>query len=119
MEDYGIAYTEVPADSLFREFNVEEDFKDSAIEIGNNIEIRPYDVFLRDSNGYPLNVDVRDGNAFVESIAGTVCTQPLTATDIISFVRDASEAVEDQLASYKISEEDKNKLLAIIDSLKK
>jgi hypothetical protein len=119
LEDYRIAYVVIPADSLFKKFNVENDFRDAGIELGNTIEIRVADVYLRDTNGYPLEVGVHNGNAFVESCAGTVCTKPLRATDVVDFVRDASQAVEDQLTGYKISEDDKKKLLAIKDSLEK
>jgi hypothetical protein len=113
LKSYKVAYVQIPARYLFSEFNIEEEFKTLNIELSDTIEIRQDSVVIRDMNGYPLEIHVQDGNARIESPPGTVCIEPLKASDIIYFVTAASQNIKDQLSGYELSDEDKNKLIAI------
>lgn len=80
---YDIPRVSVSKHFLFTELNIEREFpSDTQFQ---DIEIEPGEVIIRDYDGYPLDVYVQNGNAYIESEAGVVCREGLNAKDIIHF----------------------------------
>jgi len=119
LEEAKVDYIEIPTYSLFQQYLIEDDFKNMPIELGYALEIRADNVFLRDRNNYPYEVRVNNGNACVDSQAGTVCTRPLEVKDIYDFISSASESIKRKLCAYEITDADKEKIVSIINTLEK
>lgn len=115
LERYNIPRVSISSGLLFSEFNIEPDFS-SNTRFGD-IEIEQDDLVIRDSGGYRYTVHVDDGNAYIESEAGTVCQEGLNVADLVHFIKHASEEIEKQLSRYSITEDDKKRLVAIKDAL--
>ena len=113
IKKYNIPRIYVDANFLFSEYNMEPQFSET--RLGDQIEIEPREVIIRDSDGYSLTVLVNEGNAYILSQADTVCVEGLYAKDIITFLKQASEQIERQIRKYRISEDDKK----VLDAIKK
>jgi hypothetical protein len=117
MKDYNVPRISISAHFLFSDFKIEQPFVDSHVELSGDIEIEQDDVIIRDENGYPLEVKVKNGIAYVDSEAGIVCREGLKATDIIFFIKEASEEIEKEMRKYRISKDDRKVLETILNSL--
>jgi len=117
LRKYHIPRICVSANLLFTECNIEPEFINNNIEFQDDIEIEQNRVVIRDSNNYAAEIEVKKGNACVESEAGTVCREGLNAEDLVYFLQNASEQIENSIGRYRISEEDQEKLDAIKKAL--
>jgi hypothetical protein len=117
MKKYNIPRIYISHYFLFSGLKIEQPFADMSVKLGGDIEIEQDAVIFRDSNDYPLAVEVKNGIAYVNAPAGVVCREGLRATDIIYFIRKASEEIEKEIKKYGISEDDKKVLEAILNSL--
>lgn len=117
LKKYSIPRVYVSANLLFTEYNIEPEFSDRDIEFQSDIEIEQNSVVIRDKNGYALEIKVENGNAYIESPAGTVCEEALNTEDLIYFIQHASEKIRDQICKYRISKEDQEKLNTIKKAL--
>lgn len=117
LQKYNIPRVHVSVDLLFTELNIEPEFKDSNVDFQDSIEITQSDILVRDTNDYPLEVIVHNGNAYIESVADTMCVEALNADDIVHFITRASEEIESQISRYRISNDDKKRLHTIKDAL--
>ena len=115
VQKYSIPRIYINAFFLFSEFNIEPEFATYDTKLQDDIEIEASRVIIRDSNGYPLDVNVQEGNAYVESEAGIVCKEGLKAANIIDFIKKASEEIEKEIRKYRISEDERK----ILDSIRK
>jgi hypothetical protein len=117
LRKYHIPRIYVTAGLLFAKYNIEPEFANKNIEFRKHIEIEPDRVVIRDLDNYAFEIEVKNGNAYIESEAGTVCMDGLSAGDLITFVHEASEEIESDISRYHISEEDQEKLITIKKAL--
>jgi len=117
LRKYHIPRICVSANLLFTEYNIEPEFANKNIEFQDNIEIEQNRVVIRDSDNYAVEIEVKKGNAYIESEAGTVCREGLNAEDLVYFLQNASEQIENSIGRYRISKEDQEKLDAIKKAL--
>lgn len=117
LRKYDVPRIAVSASLLFTGYNIEPEFADQNIEFQGDIEIEQDRIVIRDTSNYALEIEVENGNAYIQSPAGTVCEEGLNAGDLIYFLQHASEEIEDSIGRYRISAEDQEKLNAIKKAL--
>jgi hypothetical protein len=115
LQRHNIPRVEVDASNLFSEFKIEEEFHKTKLE--DYLDIDQFQVIIRDRSGYPLEVLVENGNARVDSPAGTICEEGLNSADIIHFIKKSSEEIKKEINKYRISEKDRKLLERIIEEL--
>jgi|GEM_PF-3127200 len=117
LRKYNIPRISVSANLLFTEYNIEPEFAYKGIEFRHDIEIEQNRVVIRDSDDFALEIKVKNGNAYIESDAGTVCEEGLNAKDLVCFLQNAAEQIEDRIGRYRISKGEQEKLDAIQKAL--
>jgi hypothetical protein len=117
LRKYNIPRIYVSASLLLTEYNIEAEFADVNIKFQDYIEIEQDRVVIRDTSNYALEIEVKNGNVYIQSAAGTVCMEGLNAGDLIYFLQHASEEIEKSIGRYRISTEDQEKLNAIKKAL--